>query len=106
MAAETGNALADLSDEQRMKLSLLRERHSLGTSAILSKVREQNNISMGEAIDYVYGRMENRLEPMTCKGCHWLNTSLQKPRCYNSNWVPADDIENAACGGISWEARK
>ena len=99
---------SDLTEEQQLKKSLVFENLTgifRGNPFLLVKrVRAQQNMGFGEAIDYIYDRMEKNLSPMTCYRCRWFD--LNYGECTNSNWSPARDRDNAVCDGISWELPK
>jgi len=97
---------ADLTEEQKTKKDLISDKLGFGTGMIIRKVREQKNLDLGWAIDYIYDRIEKGLEPITCENCKWLIANDHKIECDNSNWKPADNLDNAACGGLSWEKQK
>lgn len=99
---------SDLTEEQRLKKSLVSENLTGifrgNASMLIKRVRKQQNMELGEAIDYIYDRMEKKLSPMTCDRCRWFD--LNEGYCTNSNWSPSRDRNNAACEGISWELPK
>jgi hypothetical protein len=95
---------SDLTEEQRLKKSLVFEALTGNALMVIRKVREQQDMGFGEAIDYLYDRIEKNFEPMTCDRCRWFD--LNYGECTNSNWSPSRDRNNAACEGISWELPK
>jgi len=96
-----------LANERDLKKRLSAEKIGFLYNSILQRAQDQNNINEEQAIDYIYDRLEKKMEPMTCKNCKWLQEDEQGTFCYNSNWGPnRNQHENAACGGISWEVKK